>query len=215
MSGHLSLLRLDLDDPQVRADLRDASELHRSIMSAFPDVGGGGRARADMGILFRLTEEREEATVLVQSQVRPRWDDLLHVARGYLKAPPQVRPLEPLLDQIVRDTLWRFRLLANATVARQGRRHGLMREEDLVVWLLRRGEQLGARLASAEAPTFTARDLGEIRGRRGRDRITVRQAAFEGVLQVTDPAALKRAVIAGVGRARAYGCGLLSLAPVA
>lgn len=211
MSTHLSLLALNVDDPQVRVDMRDVSELHRSVMSAFADIGSGGRARADLGVLFRLTEENEEATLLVQSQVRPRWDDL---PRGYLRRAADIRPLEALLDSIVPTSVWRFRLVANATVARQGGRHGLTREGDLVAWLLRRGGQIGARLEAEGAPTFQARDLGDIRGRRGENRITVRQASFEGVLEAIDAAALKRAVLGGIGRARAYGCGLLSLVPV-
>jgi CRISPR system Cascade subunit CasE len=119
-----------------------------------------------------------------------------------------------LLDQIVPRSLWQFRLIANATVARQGARHGLTRESDLIAWLLRRHEQLGARLATDRTPTFTARDLGDIQGRRRTNRITIRQASFDGVLEAADAAALKQAVLNGVGRARAYGCGLLSLAPV-
>ena len=36
---------------------------------------------------------------------------------------------------------------------------------------------------------------------------------FEGVLCVTDPAALLEAVRGGLGHAKALGCGLLSLGP--
>lgn len=211
MSAYLSLLHLDADEPQVRVDLRDVSELHRTVMSAFADIGGGGRARADLGILYRMATDEQDIELLVQSRVRPRWDDL---PRGYLSRAAAVRPLEPLLDRIVPRSLWQFRLVANATVARQGARHGLTCESDLIAWLLGRHEQLGARLATNGTPTFTARDLGDVQGRRGTSRITIRQASFEGVLEATDAAALKRAVLEGVGRARPYGCGLLSLAPV-
>jgi CRISPR system Cascade subunit CasE len=211
MSAYLSLLHLDADDPQVRVDMRDVSELHRSIMSAFADMGGSGRARADLGILYRQASEDDELTLMVQSQVRPRWDDL---PRGYVSRPAEIRPLEPLLDRLIPGSVWQFRLTANATVARQGARHGLTRERDLITWLLERHKQLGARLDTNGTPTFSARDLGDVRGRRGPNRITVRQASFDGVLQAADAAALKRALLDGVGRARAYGCGLLSLAPV-
>ena len=131
--------------------MRDVSELHRTIMSAFADIGGGGRARADLGILYRLSadEDEDEATLLVQSQVRPRWDDL---PRAYLRRPAEVRPLEPLLDRIIPASVWRFRLIANATVERQGARHGLTRESDLVAWLLGRHNQLGARLDAKGLP---------------------------------------------------------------
>ncbi|MEF9903907.1 type I-E CRISPR-associated protein Cas6/Cse3/CasE [Streptomyces sp. P9-A2] len=50
-------------------------------------------------------------------------------------------------------------------------------------------------------------------GRRG-NPVTVVTATFEGRLEVIDPDALRRTLTQGVGRARAYGCGLLTLAPV-
>ncbi|MDO0929777.1 MobF family relaxase [Streptomyces sp. TG1A-8] len=45
--------------------------------------------------------------------------------------------------------------------------------------------------------------------------VTVVTVTFEGRLEVTDPDALRRALTQGIGRARAYGCGLLTLAPLA
>ncbi|MFB9566127.1 type I-E CRISPR-associated protein Cas6/Cse3/CasE [Saccharopolyspora hordei] len=36
----------------------------------------------------------------------------------------------------------------------------------------------------------------------------------EGAAIVTDPDRLRAAIIDGIGRARAYGCGLLSIGPV-
>lgn len=44
--------------------------------------------------------------------------------------------------------------------------------------------------------------------------VTVVTVTFEGRLEVTDPEALRRALTQGIGRARAYGCGLLTLAPI-
>ncbi|MFJ7239043.1 type I-E CRISPR-associated protein Cas6/Cse3/CasE [Streptomyces olivaceus] len=44
--------------------------------------------------------------------------------------------------------------------------------------------------------------------------VTVVIVTFEGRLEVTDPEALRRTLTQGIGRARAYGCGLLTLAPL-
>ena len=45
--------------------------------------------------------------------------------------------------------------------------------------------------------------------------VTVVTATFEGHLEVTDADMLRRTLTQGIGRARAYGCGLLTLAPLA
>ncbi|QNJ41027.1 type I-E CRISPR-associated protein Cas6/Cse3/CasE [Streptomyces buecherae] len=45
--------------------------------------------------------------------------------------------------------------------------------------------------------------------------VTFHSATFEGHLRVTDPEALTARLLGGIGPAKAYGCGLLTLAPVA
>ena len=42
----------------------------------------------------------------------------------------------------------------------------------------------------------------------------IAKARFTGTLRVTDAAKLRTALTQGIGRARGYGCGLLTLAPV-
>jgi len=42
----------------------------------------------------------------------------------------------------------------------------------------------------------------------------LRSARYDGILEVTDPAAFTATLAAGIGPAKAFGCGLLSLAPV-
>jgi CRISPR system Cascade subunit CasE len=49
--------------------------------------------------------------------------------------------------------------------------------------------------------------------RKGR-RVTLVAVTFDGRLEVTDPDALRRTLTQGVGRGKAYGCGLLTLAPL-
>ncbi|MEU7482087.1 type I-E CRISPR-associated protein Cas6/Cse3/CasE [Lentzea sp. NPDC042327] len=39
-------------------------------------------------------------------------------------------------------------------------------------------------------------------------------ASFEGRLEITDPDALRHSLTHGIGHGKAYGCGLLTLAPV-
>ncbi|MEU0663904.1 type I-E CRISPR-associated protein Cas6/Cse3/CasE [Streptomyces lavendulocolor] len=46
-----------------------------------------------------------------------------------------------------------------------------------------------------------------------RNTVNVVTATFDGRLQITDPAALRRTLTTGLGKAKAYGCGLMTLAP--
>ncbi|MEU8503378.1 type I-E CRISPR-associated protein Cas6/Cse3/CasE [Streptomyces brevispora] len=61
------------------------------------------------------------------------------------------------------------------------------------------------------------RDLSFAKSRRGErrgSRVTLVTVTFDGRLEVTDPAAMRRVLTQGIGRAKAYGCGLLTLAPL-
>ncbi|MFJ1596239.1 type I-E CRISPR-associated protein Cas6/Cse3/CasE [Streptomyces sp. NPDC088261] len=51
-------------------------------------------------------------------------------------------------------------------------------------------------------------------GTAGRERVTVVTVTFDGRLEVTDPEALRRTLVQGLGKAKAYGCGLMTLAPL-
>lgn len=49
-------------------------------------------------------------------------------------------------------------------------------------------------------------------GQRGRN-VHIHSVTYEGQLHVTDPDALRHTLTQGIGRAKGYGCGLLTLAP--
>ncbi|MGW2183529.1 type I-E CRISPR-associated protein Cas6/Cse3/CasE [Streptomyces sp. NPDC001732] len=47
-----------------------------------------------------------------------------------------------------------------------------------------------------------------------KDPVTIVKVTFDGRLEVTDPVLLRRTLTQGIGKAKAYGCGLVTLAPV-
>ena len=44
--------------------------------------------------------------------------------------------------------------------------------------------------------------------------MTLSVVTFEGILKVTDRDAFRRSMVSGIGRAKAYGCGLLTVMEV-
>ncbi|MFF9070143.1 type I-E CRISPR-associated protein Cas6/Cse3/CasE [Streptomyces sp. NPDC014891] len=55
-----------------------------------------------------------------------------------------------------------------------------------------------------------SRHSGAKRGR----TVTLVTATFDGRLEVTDPGLMRRTLTHGIGKAKAYGCGLMTLAPL-
>lgn len=68
--------------------------------------------------------------------------------------------------------------------------------------------------------TLTVRDEHTLSFAKSRDtrpsspKVKVVTVTYDGHLTVTDPHALRRTLTQGIGRAKAYGCGLMTLAPV-
>jgi len=184
--------------------------MHRTLTRAFtPDAQS-----LPPRFLWRLESGRgttPAATVLVQADIAADWSVLAPMA-DYA---PQVQgnkrvDLERLIDRP--GGRFRFRLLANPTVTRDGKRHGLTKEEDQLDWLTRQGVNCGFGLCACLR-------LGNERvqtrqGNAGR-RITLQSVLFEGALEVRDAARLRVAVSSGLGHGKALGLGLLSLARIA
>lgn len=71
-------------------------------------------------------------------------------------------------------------------------------------WLLARAERLGVEF---DETTLRADGYEQHRGKGGALRLST--IDFSGRLRVRDPQALRRALVEGVGHAKAFGCGLL------
>lgn len=193
----LSRLRIDPLNRQARKMIADIYHLHGMVMSGFKPYTTGPR------VLFRLEPELKDdlMTILVQSSVAPEWS-LEEFGSGLISF--ESRPYEP---RVGRGVGLKFRLRGNPTVKRNGKRYGLIRDEALEGWMSRQAEKMGSRLLS-----LSVKDEGYIHGSKGNSRITLKTVLFDGRFQVLDPEALLQTVAQGVGPAKGFGCGLLSIA---
>ncbi|WP_444678648.1 type I-E CRISPR-associated protein Cas6/Cse3/CasE [Halomonas sp. E19] len=202
---YLTRLMLDPRSTQARRDLADAYDMHRTLVRAFVVDEQDAPAR----FLWRLEPGANPWTspvVLVQSQETGNWD-ALQALPGYLQRPGESKCLD--LDELVQPRQqYRFRLLANPTVTRAGKRYGLPGEAEQLAWLQRQGDRHGFEVKSA---LVTASDMLDSQ-RKGRASIMLQRACFEGLLQVSRADDVRLALVNGIGPAKAFGCGLLSMA---
>lgn len=205
---YLSKLTLDPCNAQARRDLADAYEMHRTLARVF--------ARDDetppVRFLWRLERRADyqpSSVVLVQSAQAGDWLALNSIP-GYID---QVQPnkVVDLATLIQSGARYRFRLLANPTVTREGKRYGLTREDEQLAWIARQGERNGFSVLGCERG---ADERLQVRQGRSGNRITLHTALFEGVLQADSAELLRDGVLNGFGHGKALGLGLLSLARV-
>lgn len=195
---------------------------HQLVADLFDD-------REDRGYLYRTVRERTGgAEVLVLSAAPPRAMEAIPVHSWGCAVEVQSKPFAP---ELVPGQFLDFEVRLNAT--RAVKQPNGSRREDVWNAVFKAdandprsphdvyGEYLRRKLqGAAEVLDARVTERGEVRARRGdpRDpghasnrRILFVAANVTGTLRVSDPALLLARVAEGVGRAKAFGCGLLCL----
>ncbi len=164
--------------------------------------------RDEPRLLYRIEELEGKTRILAQSSTKPDWEDAFSDF-DVLASTPQIKELR--LENLNKDGYLRFKLVANPVVTRDHRRLGLFKEEEQVDWLRRQLEKSGAVLKEV-----TTRAVGLERSEKNPAKEKHIQThygvEFNGVLQVDDVALLTQRMREGIGPAKAYGFGLLTVA---
>jgi len=206
---YLSRLKLNPAVRKTRELLISPYQLHQAIYHAFPEDGAGR-------VLYRIDENQRIGTIslLVQSEKEPDWKRAEYLNLCLIDK-AEFHHFTPDLKS---GRALFFRLRANPSVKKQeegkknGYRVGLIKEKDQLAWLNRKAESGGFSIVSCRIiPEGIARDD---RSGAVNDRLRHFAVFFEGVLKVTDELIFTETVENGIGSAKGFGFGLLSLAPL-
>ncbi len=213
MNLYLSRIELNLADRAARRDLSDIGQLHRTLMACYDHTDGDADARAHVDLLYRIESGRTGVRIISQATKTP---DLSRLQPGYAKA-SQVKDVTALTEAASHPVGARYRYRIDAypsasinfpNLGVRVNRKPVTGAEERLAWWERRSLRHG----------FTLDQLPAVDGlERRQDRskaqpAVVIPARFEGVLLVTDPELFTAALVSGIGPAKAYGCGLLTLA---
>ncbi|CAM5293915.1 CRISPR-associated endoribonuclease Cse3 [Streptomyces tendae] len=210
------LWRLESNTPH-RADILVLTEsrpswAHLVDEAGWPGADGGNPLIADYTpLLERLVRGREFGFRLTANPVRNA-----------------IQPNKPSEQQAARlkegaDNGGRPRgaRVAHRTAAQQlewllkrCERHGFTVPDATVASFAPGLQNRGEDLSAGPAVTIVARDILRFRKGSAGPRVTLSTATFEGRLHVTDPDALRATLLGGIGPAKGYGQGLLTLAPL-
>jgi CRISPR system Cascade subunit CasE len=173
----------------------------------------------------RLDGDRQRAVILVQSDLQPDWDYGFHNADMFLAAKPERRELDPKFHN---GQEFRFRVRVNLSKRSKTHRNrvavtwkseaGEKPDEAIHEWFADKGRHYGFELTD-----FDLIHLGWVTGWRPKKRddptehrLRFRSALLEGTLKVAHAEKFSNeAISTGIGHAKAFGFGLLSLAPLA
>lgn len=227
---YLTRFRINSARRGARHLLQSPQRMHAAVLSAFPPLDAGTER-----VLWRVDQIAHDVSLYVVGPRRPDLSHLVEQAGWPATDTWQTASYEGFLDRLVTGQRFTFRLTANPVHAtrkpnedienagRDGRRGKItahVSAHHQEQWLLERSsrhgfvvvtDEQGPRLRIGRRTSVTFR-RGESGGTRGCE-VTIAQAQFDGVLEVIDPGTLRAALTEGIGRGKAYGCGLLTLAP--
>lgn len=226
---YLSRVSLGLTRLDAIAFVSSPYKVHAAVERAFSPsaVREDERGR----ILWRLDEvpgNERETWLYVVSPDRPDFTRICDQAASTASPTWVIKEYDPVLDRISEGELWQFRLKANPVrkvFVDKGRREragvvgtlqGHVTETQQRMWLTDRAEAHGFRIAQTEEgfERMTVSHRRRERFKRQGSVVTLATAQYDGVLEVTDAEAFRHTLGFGLGRARGFGCGLMTIAPL-
>mgnify|MGYP003759320449 FL=1 len=202
-------------DPAKRDTLRALNSpnlIHGAVELAFQGV----RDRT----LWRIDHLAGRYWLLIVSSSRP---DLASAAQQFgMDGTWETLDYNPFLNRIKEGSVWHFRLVANPTKScpvREGQgigQRGLVRAHSSVryqkAWLLDRAEKHGFALNEDNFNVVQTKWNIFNKGGANKNRISLLGVTYEGVLTVIDTGVFLQSLTQGIGRGKAYGLGMLTVA---
>ena len=215
----LSRMAINVARRQARFLLGSPQAMHAAVLSSFapnvPTETGEGR------VLWRVDRSEDHAVWLyVVSPEAPDMTHLIEQAGWQTQGAWETRDYNPFLARITAGQQWAFRVMANPvrTVTEEGigKRRGHVTASQQQNWFLDRAEPNGFFVPRTEGgePDVIVSNRDGKSFRRGDSTVTLATAQFDGRLEVCNAEKLRHLLTHGLGRAKGYGCGLATLAPV-
>ena len=219
---YLSCIDLDLSRRKTLETITSPYRTHAAIEGMFhPDAA---REDANCRILWRMDDggSPERARLYIVSPEVPAVSEAIErfdidessvASKDYL----------PFSSRVVQGDIWRFRLKANPVrrvLVDKGRRpnegivgtiQGHVTVSQQLEWLESHAGPNGFSLVSDASDVVVSHRSREVFNRDDR-KVTLVTAQFDGVLRVEDPDKFRHVLGFGIGRAKGFGCGLMTIA---
>ena len=209
---YLTRMELDISRRDTMRALSAPNLLHGAVEAAFP----GPRTRE----LWRLDRLQGKYYLLILSEREPDLTDAVRkFGAAHEDAGWESRDYSPLLDRAKNGSEWQFRLTANPTKccrssAKDRDERGTVHAHSTVQyqqeWLAERAQKHGFSLGEDDFMVVGSKWAVFQKGTERR-RVSLLAVTYEGRLTVTDETLFRQALTEGIGRAKAYGMGLLTI----
>ncbi len=201
---------LHLDRRAVKAlRITDAYSLHRVVYSLYEDVRDAEQkqASAASGILYadQGGDVRGRKILMLANREPMNAVDGRH---GEVLS-------KPIPDDFLEHDMYRFKVIVNPTRRDSASRKlvAVKRREDIAQLFIERSDKSWGFTVSSHSLQVDKVEVLQFKDKHQRN-ITIGQTHVQGMLRITDKEQFAKSFTQGIGRARAYGCGLLQIVPV-
>lgn len=191
--------------------------MHAAVMASFVSTEPQQGSR----VLWRIDHIGSSVFLLIQSGSKP---DLHHIVDQFGRPDTgqtgDTLDYRPFLDRIQKGKKYRFRIRANPirsipTDGKRGKVKAHVTTAQQIEWLLSRAEKCGFTVVSDEnRPKIDVTNRSFMKFDHGNSTVSIATATFEGILEVLDRELFLDAIQNGIGKAKAYGCGMISVLEV-
>lgn len=205
----LSRVEIDCSNRIKMRNLSHLGAYHNWVEQAFPDeMNQRIRSRK----LWRIDQIAGKKYLLLVSETKPDCNQMeLYAVKGSFAC----KNYAPFLNSIKQGDYYRFRVTLNPvrSVSEEGKKRGkvypVYAEADQRKFFLERTAKHGFRV---EEEQFLIVERGEESLRKkGKGRIDLVKAVYEGRLTVEDSSAFTKLLCYGMGREKAYGFGMMTV----
>ncbi len=211
---YLSRIPLNVKLRDTMQALASPYVFHSEVELSFPRRLDEERKR----MLWRVDYLGDTCYLLVLSAELP---DFLHIASKFGYGHWERKNYNPLLARLQSGQIWRFRLRANPIQSSftekneksgRGKVFAHVTQQQQRQWLIGRAQACGFSLHENAFDVVHTEWKKFHKAKRSSHEVILRIADFEGILTISDAESFKHTLLSGIGRAKAYGCGLLTLA---
>lgn len=220
---YLTRMELDMKRRKTMMALTNRKLFHGAVESAFE----GERKRR----LWRIDRLGNTYYLLIVSEGKPDLKSAFEQFGPYQQeAYWETKRYDALLDRIESGSAWQFRLTANPTISsvkdkdKEGNsldKEGEKKKRGTVYahnvdsyqreWLKKKAEKNGFYIEDKNFSVVQSQWMQFIKGKEG-SRVSFLGVTYEGILTVTDRETFVKALTEGIGREKAYGMGMLTIA---
>lgn len=189
---YITQIELDTRNHQIFKKLRSLDDYHAYIESAFP-------AEQLLGMRKRHLWRLDGQTILLTSEDEPDKEALGKYGKVAIK------DYSKFVENISSTRPYQFKLVANPLqMDIKDRRIPCHGNSQRLEWLKKQGARYGFTIIQAQVVGYKENKIRK-------HHFTVKSVTFEGILQVTDIKKINQALRQGIGREKAYGCGMMTI----